>query len=152
MFVILDVIKTHRTEFAGCVRLLVCGNGEVDNVKAIINKEELSGIVSYEGWVSGGKKQALLNMSDALILPSYNEGLPLCVLEALIYDIPIIATHVGGIPELVHDGENGYLIAPRDKIAMYKAIMKAVENRDKAILGGDFISFRLCCSPVRSVV
>ncbi len=132
---LLDVIKEHKSEFLGNLRLLIGGNGEVDKVKAIIKGGSLSDIVSFEGWVSGSKKQELFNMSDALILPSYNEGLPLCILEALSYDIPVIATKVGGIPEVVHDDENGYLIKPGDKNEMYITIQKAIGNRNKHIKG-----------------
>lgn len=133
---LLDVIKENKSYFGGRLRLLIGGNGEVNKVKATIDRDGLSDIVSYEGWVSGKRKQNLFNMSDALILPSYNEGLPLCVLEALSYDIPVIATRVGGIPEIVHNEKNGYLIEPGDKNAMYMAIVEAMENRYKPIRGG----------------
>lgn len=47
------------------------------------------------------EKERLLNMADAYILPSYNEGLPISILEAMSYSLPIISTNVGGIPEIL---------------------------------------------------
>jgi len=60
--------------------------------------------------------------ADIYILPSYNEGLPMSILEAMTYCLPIISTPVGGIPEAVHDGVNGYLINPGDCKALAEKI------------------------------
>ena len=59
---------------------------------------------------------------DAYILPSYNEGLPISILEAMSYSLPIISTAVGGIPEILKNGENGFIMEPGDKEAIYRAI------------------------------
>ena len=53
-----------------------------------------------------GKKINLYRDIDALILPSYNEGMPVVILEAMSYGLPVIATSVGGIPEIMEDGKN----------------------------------------------
>ena len=66
--------------------------------------------------VSGHKKEMLLNLCDAYILPSYTEGLPVSILEAMSYGKPILATPVGGIPEVVID--NGILFQPGDLSAI----------------------------------
>lgn len=66
----------------------------------------------------------------ALVLPSYNEGLPMAVLEAISYGLPVIATDVGDMAAAVRDGENGYLIHPGDVEAIADAILK-VSNKNQ---------------------
>lgn len=130
---LMDVLILHKTEFDGKVKLLFGGDGDVEQVDKIIKQNGLQSIAEYQGWVDGEKKERLLNMADAYILPSYNEGLPISVLEAMSYSLPIISTNVGGIPEIVKNGENGYLIEPGDKDAMYQAIVQLKSNHDMCV-------------------
>lgn len=125
---IIDVLIRHKDEFNGKVRLLFGGDGEVEQVKELIENNGLAGIAQFQGWVSGDKKDKLLNIADAFILPSYAEGLPISILEAMSYSLPIISTTVGGIPEIVQNGDNGYLIKPGDKDAIYNAIRSLIDN------------------------
>lgn len=125
---LLDVLTKHKAEFDGKVKFLFGGDGEVDQVKEIIKQNGLENIAMFQGWVNGEKKVHLLNMADAYILPSYNEGLPISVLEAMSYSLPIISTTVGGIPEMLKNGENGFIIEPGDKDGMYHAIRTLIDN------------------------
>lgn len=122
VYALLDVLTDHRKDFEGKLQLLFGGNGEVEKVQDIIKERKLESLAKYEGWVSGEKKVQLLNSADAYVLPSYHEGVPISILEAESYGLPIISTRVGGIPEIVEDGVNGILITPGDKDALYKAI------------------------------
>lgn len=126
---LLDVINKHKAEFDGKIILHIGGNGETTPLQNIIKEHNLSNIVQFEGWVSGDKKVELLNNADVFILPSYTEGLPISILEAMSYSLPVITTPVGGIPEVVKDGENGLLFTPGDKDALYKAIDKLAINK-----------------------
>ena len=126
---LLDVINEYKTEFENKITLHVGGNGETTTIQNIIKEQNLSDIVKFEGWVSGDKKVELLNNTDIFILPSYTEGLPISILEAMSYKLPVISTPVGGIPEVVKDGENGFLITPGDKGALYNAIIKLVADK-----------------------
>ena len=125
---ILDVLSEHREEFINKLEFLFGGDGDVEQVQAIIRERNLNDIAKYHGWVSGIKKERLLNQADAYILPSYNEGLPISVLEAMSYSLPIISTTVGGIPEILKNNENGFIMEPGDKIAIYHAISKLMAN------------------------
>ena len=71
-----------------------------------------------------------MNWEDVYILPSYNEGLPIAILEAMAYHHPVISTPVGGIPEIIKSGENGILVQPGDTKAIADAIKFYIENRD----------------------
>ena len=121
---LLDVINEHKAEFDGKIILHIGGNGETTTLQSIIKENGLSQIVKFEGWVSGVNKVELLNNADVFILPSYTEGLPISILEAMSYRLPVISTPVGGIPEVIKDGVNGLLFTPGDKYALYNAIIK----------------------------
>jgi glycosyltransferase involved in cell wall biosynthesis len=122
IFDLLEVVKDNQPYFEGKMRLVIGGNGEVMKLKKFIKDHQLENIVVFEGWISGSKKQALFSGSDVYILPSYNEGLPVSILEAMSYKLPIISTNVGGIPEILYDGVNGYVINPGDKKALFNSL------------------------------
>lgn len=98
--------------------LRIGGDGEVDKARALIHELGLEDHVECLGWVSGNAKNELLRDADIFVLPSYNEGLPVSILEAMSWGIPVITTTVGGIPDLVEDHVNGYLISPGDLSAL----------------------------------
>lgn len=127
---LLECIRDHKVEFQGKLKLYIGGNGEIEHVKQLIKEYGIADITIFEGWVSGDKKIELLNKSDAYILPSYKEGLPISILEAMSYGMPIISTPVGGIPEIVSNGENGYLFEPGNKEDIYKAIISLLNDSD----------------------
>lgn len=127
---LLECIWDHKVEFQGKLKLYIGGNGEIEHVKQLIKEYGIADIVIFEGWVSGDKKIELLNKSDAYILPSYKEGLPISILEAMSYGMPIISTPVGGIPEIVSNGENGYLVESGNKEDIYKAIISLLNDSD----------------------
>lgn len=100
------------------LRLLLGGDGELDAVRAQAEALGIGGHVELLGWVSGADKSRLLNEAAIYVLPSYNEGLPMSVLEAMAYGLPIVSTPIGGIPDAVRDGKEGYLVAPGDVEAL----------------------------------
>ncbi len=128
IFDLLQVLKQNREYYEGKIKLIVGGNGEVDKLKKIILDNSLQEIVLFKGWVSGEEKANLLKTTDVYILPSYNEGLPLSILEAMSYGMPIISTDVGGISEVVHDDQNGCLIKPGDLSQLDASLRKFVED------------------------
>ena len=94
-----------------------------------IEEGGLQNIVTFEGWVAGENKIDLLNWAKLFILPSFNEGLPIAILEAMSYKMPIISSSVGGIPEIVKDGVNGSIVTPGNDEEIFKAIKKYVDDR-----------------------
>lgn len=128
---LLSVIADNKDTFNRKLCLCIGGNGEVEKVKNLIKSYGISDMVKYEGWVSGDKKTDLLNCADAYILPSYKEGLPISILEAMSYALPIISTPVGGIPEIVKNGVNGYLVTPGNKEEIGQAIKHLMDSMEK---------------------
>lgn len=128
IFDLLDMLGDYRSEFEGRLCLHVGGNGEVETLKSKIDGYGLNDIVRYEGWVSGERKIELFNRVDAYILPSYAEGLPISILEAMSYGLPVLSTPVGGIPEIV-SSDTGILFDPGDKEGMYAAVKSVMTDK-----------------------
>jgi glycosyltransferase involved in cell wall biosynthesis len=94
----------------------------------MIAANQLQDLVEFKGWVTGAQKKALLQQADVFVLPSYYEGVPVAILEAMSYGKPIIATPVGGIPEIVQSGMNGWLHQPGDQAALLNAIRHYIDQ------------------------
>lgn len=122
IFDLLEVIAKNKHEFSGKMKLIIGGNGEIKRLEDFLEYNNLSELVEYRGWVSGELKNKLFQESDVYILPSYNEGLPISILEAMTYGMPVISTNVGGIPEIIFNGVNGCIFNPGDKMAIYDAL------------------------------
>ncbi len=134
---LIEVIAEHKAEFDNKLTLHIGGNGEKGKLIDLISKNNIADLITYEGWVSGDKKTDLLNIADAFILPSYAEGLPISILEAMSYGLPILSTPVGGIPEIVENGVTGFLFQPGDKNGIFQAILQLLSNKDLAKQMGD---------------
>ncbi|MDR7098305.1 glycosyltransferase involved in cell wall biosynthesis [Lysobacter niabensis] len=115
----------------GEIRLLLGGDGDVMGANQLARKLEIVEYVEFLGWVSGQRKQELLEQCAAFVLPSYNEGLPMGLLEAMAYGMPVVTTPVGGIPEAVTDGMEGFLVEPGDIDALADRLARLL--RDEAL-------------------
>jgi glycosyltransferase involved in cell wall biosynthesis len=92
----------------------------------------LSGIVTFAGYQTSTQVAATLRDADALVLPSFAEGLPVVLMEAMATGLPVIATQIAGIPELVRDGENGRLVPPGNADALAEAIRDILTDPARA--------------------
>lgn len=116
-----NIVKEKNLNF------IIGGTGKEENaIKELIKEHKLEHCVQMVGWVDGEKKENLLKKSQLFVLPSYNEGLPMAILEAMSYGIPIISTDVGSISEVVKDNETGFLIKPGEAESLAKAIIKVI--------------------------
>ncbi|OUL37160.1 glycosyl transferase family 1 [Nostoc sp. T09] len=93
-------------------QLILAGDGEIAKAQQLAANLNLAEQVTFLGWINSQQRDELLSKADMFILPSYNEGLPMAILEAMGWGLPIIATPVGGIPELVIAKQNGLLVTP----------------------------------------
>jgi glycosyltransferase involved in cell wall biosynthesis len=80
------------------------------------------------GFIPHDELEELYRHASVVVLPSHREGLPLCVLEAMAHGRPVVATNVGGIPQLVEDGRTGYLVEPGDSDALRGALVRLLED------------------------
>lgn len=135
VFDILKGLTNHREEVYDKIELRIGGNKMETELNKAITDGGLIDFVKFEGWVSGKKKIELLNWADVYILPSFNEGLPISILEAMSYKMPIISTPVGGIPEVVNN-KNGILVTPGNDEEIFSAIKFYIDNRQEIITQG----------------
>ena len=90
--------------------IVLAGDGEMRaEIEALIERYGLQGRVRITGWISSEQVRAEILAARALVLPSFAEGLPVVIMEAMALRRPVLTTYVAGIPELVHPGENGWL-------------------------------------------
>lgn len=108
-------------------KFVLAGIGDIKLVRKEIRPELLSH-VQFPGWVGGKEKSAFLQQSDVFFLPSYSEGMPMSILDAMSYGMPIVSTLVGSIPEVVREGQNGYLFIPGDTDGMAKALVNILQD------------------------
>jgi glycosyltransferase involved in cell wall biosynthesis len=110
------------------LRLWLAGDGEKEGDLAKARRKiaelGLEDRCELIGIVQGQAKTDLLQKSHIFVLPSYNEGLPFAIIEAMAAGLAIVATPVGGIPEVVHDGQNGLLTAPGDPEALAASLLR----------------------------
>jgi len=111
------------------VKFILAGDGEVERAGEIVRDLGIEDYVEIPGWVKGKGKIAVFQDADVFILPSYNEGIPVSILEAMAAELPVISTTIGGIPDAVEDGITGFLIAPGDLTAMADKILNLLENQ-----------------------
>lgn len=133
---ILKGIVEHKSDFEGKIKFKIGGNKKEDEVKKFIIDNRLQSFVEFEGWVAGEKKWRLLNWANLVVLPSFNEGLPITLLEAMAYSCALISTPVGGIPEILTNDENGKMVTPGNSEEIAAAIKYYVVNTDKIEVHG----------------
>jgi colanic acid/amylovoran biosynthesis glycosyltransferase len=107
--------------------LVLVGDGEMrPEIDALITKYGLQEKVRVTGWLGGAEVKKELLSSRALVLPSFAEGLPIVIMEAMALGRPVISTFVGGIPELVTDSGHGWLVPSGDMKALSSAIQQCL--------------------------
>lgn len=113
------------------LRFVLYGDGpDLTRIKKLIRRLSLENEIFCPGF----EKNVTRSIKGACVLinPSLSEGFPNVVLEAMALRVPVIATAVGGVPELIRHGENGYLVPPKEPDAITRAILEVTSNPDKA--------------------
>lgn len=124
---IVDAIPRILESCSDAIFLFV-GNKDIDNLRSYIASRGLENSAIVPGWVEGIEKINLLRTSRILILPSYTEGVPNVILEAMASHLPIITTPVGGIPSVIQDGHTGLFIEPGNPDDIAKAINTLLDD------------------------
>ena len=119
------LLVEQQPELRSRLRLMIIGDGPLfERTKAQIDTAGLSDIV----WLSGNRDDVLelLKLMDLFVLTSLGEGISNTILEAMATGLPVIATDVGGNPELVKEGENGNLVPTQDPQALATTIHRHI--------------------------
>ena len=125
-FDLLRAFATLPDEIRARARLVFAGDGELESLRA--QAAPLGDRVQVNGWIDATQRNALLEASDAFVLPSYAEGVPMAILEAMAYGLPVITTSVGGIPDLVADRAQGLIVRPGDVQQIAAALRLLIED------------------------
>lgn len=128
LFDSLQLLKTQGYDF----ELTLLGDGEErQRLEASAKEYGISQQVSFAGFVDQKTIADTLQASDIFVLPSFAEGIPVALMEAMAMGVPVIATYVGGIAELVIDKETGQLTYPSDKHDLARAIAYYIDNPEE---------------------
>lgn len=116
------------------LNIWVCGEeenkGDLRQAEMQAKIYDLQSQYQLMGRVGGELKQQLLQDANLFVLPSHDEALPMAILEAMASGLPIVSTTVGGIPELVREGVNGYMVKPGDVAALADRLARLAANPD----------------------
>ena len=109
-------------------RLVLGGIGNIVEVEQLATQLGIGERVACPGWLGPQQKNAALGGSTVFVLPSYAEGMPMALLEAMSWGLPVIATPVGGIPQVVTSESNGLLIEPGNVAALAAALTRLLQD------------------------
>lgn len=135
-FDLIEAFANLPVEQKNCAKLIIAGDGDIQQGRKLVESLNLTEHITFAGWVNSEQRDKLLAKADVFILPSYNEGLPMAILEAMSWGLPVITTPVGGIPELVVAYENGLLVKPGDIQQLSAAILSLITNEELRLTMG----------------
>ncbi|QMS91243.1 glycosyltransferase family 4 protein [Nostoc edaphicum CCNP1411] len=114
-------------------KLVMAGDGDVEKARSLIPTLNLIDHITILDWVDQEKRDELLTEANVFVLPSYNEGLPMALLEAMSWGLAVITTAVGGIPEIVTQDQNGLLINPGNIQQLSEAMQSLITDENLRI-------------------
>jgi glycosyltransferase involved in cell wall biosynthesis len=117
-------------------RLILAGSGDLDGARNLIESLSLEKSVTVRSWVGPDERDQLLSKGDVFVLPSHYEGLPMSMLEAMAWGLPVIVTPVGGIPEIVADGIQGLFVQPGNVDQISRAMNELLTDEERRISCG----------------
>ncbi|SNX74578.1 glycosyltransferase involved in cell wall bisynthesis [Cereibacter ovatus] len=126
-----EVLKTHPD-----ARLTLVGDGP-ERAAIEARAEALGGAVTFTGYLSQDEVAGVLARADLFALPSFAEGVPVVLMEAMASRLPVVATRIAGIPELVAEGDSGCLVPPGDAPALARALERLLQDPDLRRRMGD---------------
>jgi len=135
------------------VRLVCAGEGDRAAFERHAENLGIRDAVSFTGWVGPSGKRALLENAAVFALPSYDQALPASLLEAMGAGLPVVASAIGGVPEMVAEGVTGFLVVPGDVATLQRLLRKLLLDRALGARIGAAArqSVRLRCAPERAL-
>jgi glycosyltransferase involved in cell wall biosynthesis len=109
-------------------RATLAGDGEVAHFAGLVGRAGLAGRISLPGWVGRDEAARLLASADVLVLPSHDEALPMAVIEAMAHGVPVIATPVGVLGEILLNDSNALVVRPGDTGGLAEALVRLIDD------------------------
>ena len=128
IFDVLECFAKNKEMLQNKIIYHIGGTGDTKTMNEFIQQHQLSSFIKYHGWVDNERKEKLFRTADIFVHPSIFESFGISILEAMSYQLPIIATPVGGITDLVENNVNGILIEPGNKKQLYEAILFLIDH------------------------
>ena len=128
--VLIGAVARVVQEGANVVLRLVGDGSDKDLLSAHAASLGIQDRVIFEGRVTHDRVPAFYERADVFILSSFDEGVPVVLMEAMAMEVPCVATHVAGIPELIRNGIDGLLVAPSDEEGLANAILQMLRDPD----------------------
>lgn len=126
------IVQLKKSGEIDGLEFIIAGTGnEEKNLLEYCKKMEINDYVSFIGWVEAEKKKEIFLGAQAMVLPSYNEGLPISILEAMGYAMPVISTDVGDISTVLKNDINGKLIHQGNIDELKKAIIDVAKSKER---------------------
>ena len=122
-----DLIEIFKNNKNNKTKLIICGKPNDNKSQTLLDSIKGNNTFEYRGYVDGESKYQAFKDADVLILPSYGEGLPITILEAFRFGLPVISTNVGAIPEILND-DLGKTIHPGNLNELKNAINYYADN------------------------
>ncbi|WP_181391450.1 glycosyltransferase family 4 protein [Methanospirillum stamsii] len=117
------------------LRCLIGGDGQLkDSIESSLHDNDISIRVDLPGWISHDELPHYLNQLRLLIIPSYTEGLPNIMLEAMACGTPVLATPVGAIPDVLIDGDTGFIMENNSPECITKNVIRALNSPDLFVI------------------
>jgi len=126
---VFDLINASSMIDKDNIFYIFIGSGDIKRLKKYGKKKGIYNQLVFKGNISDKEKVKILMNSNVFVLPSYAEGQPLAILEAMCSGLPIISTNVGSIPEIIKEGINGFIVEPGDVENLAEKIKFLIENK-----------------------
>lgn len=121
-----EILRDHKD-----LRVIIGGDGPLmQNIVFSLDQNKITDRVEIVGWISHEELPQYLNQLRLLVLPSYTEGLPNIILEAMSCGTPVLATPVGAIPDIVKDGDTGFILSDNSPVNIARSVNKALNSPD----------------------
>ncbi len=134
---LVEAVSACRSQL-GNAKVIMLGDGDLyDECRRRVHAEGLDGLIELPGFVDEEHKKRVLSESDIFCLPSYSEGTPISVLEAMAAGLAVVATTVGGVPFVVRQGLEGWLVEPGDVDGLGRALVNLVVSRPVRLAMGE---------------
>jgi len=130
---VFDLIEATEELDNGNWKLTICGRGDNKRLEERISKSGCKDKIEFAGVINSSQRDKLLSETDVVVLPSYTEGLPIVILEAMAAGTGIIVSDVGAATDIVTDGKNGIVINPGDVQALSSAMKRYINNPELAV-------------------
>ena len=129
VFDLLKAIKRIDTQIPDNIKFYLCGDQGEQQVYDAVKNLNIEHRIEHIGWIDQEMKEKIIPHVMINCLPSYNEGLPMTILETMAAGIPNISTAIASIPEVIKDGVNGFLIQPGDIDALSEKLLTLINDK-----------------------